>query len=263
MSLVFAAITPHPPLIIPAIGKEMTKKVAQTEKAFTQLEEDLYLSRPETLIIISPHGSYFKDSFTVNGCPEYETDLREFGDLTTKLKFKGDMQFASKLRQKTKGGNFPAVMISEKFIDHGTAVPLYFLLRHLPALPILPLGFCALDWKTHLDFGYLLKDQIMNANKRIAVIASGDLSHALANDAPAGFAPEGEKFDAKIQELLSSRNTAGMLNLDPGLVERAAECGFRSFLILMGVLRGVNYTYKHLSYEAPFGVGYLTANFVI
>ena len=46
-------------------------------------------------------------------------------------------------------------------------------------------------------------------------------------------------------------------------VADAAECGFRSFLILMGILQGVQTTYKSYAYEAPFGVGYLTANFVL
>ena len=78
-----------------------------------------------------------------------------------------------------------------------------------------------------------------------------------------GFNPAGAEFDAKIQELLSSRNTTGLLNLDPTLVQNASECGFRSLLILVGVLRNMDYTYRQYSYEAPFGVGYLTANFII
>jgi hypothetical protein len=31
----------------------------------------------------------------------------------------------------------------------------------------------------------------------------------------------------------------------------------------MGILREIDYQYKSYAYEAPFGVGYLTANFVI
>lgn len=263
MSLVFAAITPHPPLLIPTIGKETIKKVEKTKKALEQLEEDLYLSKPDALFIISPHGSYFNDAFTLNVCPEYETDLKEFGDLATKLKFKGEMNISSLIRERMKNSGIPTAMISESYLDHGSAVPLFYLTPHLPNLQILQLGFCDLDWKTHVEFGYLLKEEIMDANKRVAVVASGDLSHALTSDAPAGFNAAGKKFDAKIQELLSTRNTAGMLQLDQQLVADAAECGFRSFLILTGLLKNVDYEYKQYSYEGPFGVGYLTANFVL
>jgi AmmeMemoRadiSam system protein B len=154
-------------------------------------------------------------------------------------------------------------MITEKVLDHGLTIPLFYLLQHLPNASVLPIGFCDADFKTHLEFGSLLKEQIMNSTKRVAVIASGDLSHALTTDAPAGFSPAGQEFDMKVQELLATQNTAGFLQLDPELVKNSAECGFRTFLMLMGILRGVHYTYQSYAYEAPFGVGYLTANFVI
>ncbi len=263
MSLVFAAITPHPPLLIPAIGKEALSKVRKTEEALKKLEEDLYIAKPDVIVIISPHGSFFSDSFTINTMPEYETDLKDFGDITTKLKFKGEMGLATNVYAQCQSGKCPVTMVSQKNIDHGSAVPLYYLTKHLPDAAILPLGFCDLSWKEHLDFGSLLKEQIINYGKRVAVIASGDLSHALTTEAPAGFNAAGPKFDKIIQDLLASGNTAGMLQLDPVFVTAAAECGLRSFFILMGVLRDTNYTYKCLAYEGPFGVGYLTANFVL
>src|SRR3989344_8584763 len=98
MSLVFAALTPHPPLLIPSIGKEMEKKVEKTKNALLKLEEELYLAKPEVIIIISPHGALLRDAFTINYCADYETDLREFGDLATKLKFKGETTLPAKIR---------------------------------------------------------------------------------------------------------------------------------------------------------------------
>ncbi|MFH2018548.1 MAG: class III extradiol dioxygenase subunit B-like domain-containing protein, partial [bacterium] len=185
-----------------------------------------------------------------------------FGDISTKMKFKGEMGLAAKINMAAQTNGIPTTMISEKLIDHGVAVPLYYLSKHLQGATVLPIGFSGLDWKTHVEFGYLLKDQIMDSNKRVAIVASGDLSHALTTDAPAGFNAVGAEFDAKIQDLLSTSNVAGLLQLDPEFVENAAECGFRSFLILMGALKGINYSYKSYSYEGPFGVGYLVANFV-
>ncbi len=263
MPLIFAAIVPHPPLLIPTIGKDNLEKIQKTKQAMEKLEEDLYLSHPDIILIISPHGSFFKNAFTLNVNPEYETDLHEFGDLATKIKFRGEMNLSSYIRESSKERDYITSVISEKFLDHGSAVPLYYLTSHLPNIHILPVGFCDLDYRTHVDFGYMIKEDIAKSNKRIAVIASGDLSHTLITNAPAGFNPNGEKFDAKIRELLASGNTAGMLQLDSNLINDAAECGFRSFLILLGILRNVKYNYKEYSYEWPFGVGYLVANFVI
>jgi AmmeMemoRadiSam system protein B len=261
MSLVFAAITPHPPLLIPTIGKDALKKLEKTKQAIQKLEEELYLSKPELIIIISPHGKLLADAFTLNVCSDFTTDLSEFGDLSTHLKFKGEMNLASKISEGAKKENFPLVLVSNPALDHGISVPLFYLAPHLENVNILPIGFCDADYKTHAEFGFFIKDQIMKSNKRTAVIASGDLSHSLTTDAPAGFNPAGKIFDEKIQSLLSTHNAAGFLQIDPEIVTGSSSCGFKSFLILMGILRGINFEYKSYCYEAPFGIGHLTAQF--
>ncbi len=263
MSLVFAAITPHPPLLIPAIGEKVLKKISKTKAALEKLEEELYLAKPDCIIIITPHGQVFSDAFSLNVCTTFTSNFKEFGDLFTHLTFEGEVSLPGAIRSAAKSVGLQTVLISSNSIDHGVSVPLYYLTKHLPKVKIMPVGYADLDAKNHLEFGYLIKDHIMKSTKRFAVIASGDLSHALTTDAPAGFHPTGVEFDKKIQELLLEHNTAGMLQLDSDFVDQAAECGFRAFLILMGVLRGVHYRYESLSYEGPFGVGYLTANFIL
>lgn len=263
MSLVFAAIAPHPPFVIPAIGHDEIKKVEKTKTALEQLEKDLYITHPDIIIIISPHASHFKDAFTVHASPTYQTDLRTFGDLATRVKFQGERHISTHIREALKTEKIAAAMISEPNLDHGSSIPLVYLASHLKKVKIIPIGFCDLDWKTHVQFGNLLKEKILETTKRVAVIASGDLSHALVTDAPAGYNAAGPEFDKKIQELLASHNLSGMLQMDKQMVADASECGFRSFLILMGILQGFQSTYKSYAYEAPFGVGYLTANFVL
>lgn len=261
MPLVFAAITPHPPFLLPTIGKDSLAKIEKTKLALEKLEEDLYLSKPDIIMIFSPHGTILSDAFTINICSEFTTDFKEFGDVTTKQKFKGELSIASGSREEGQENKIPFALISEPNLDYGAAIPLMYLTRHLPEVSILPVGFSALDGKTHADFGYFLKEQIMRSSKRVAVIASADLSHALTVVAPAGYHAEGPEFDQKIQELLSTKNTIGLLQLSPTFVTNAHECGLRAILMLMGVLRGIQYDFKTYCYEAPFGVGYLTANF--
>jgi aromatic ring-opening dioxygenase LigB subunit len=264
MALVFTAVAPHPPLILPSIAKDAQVQLEKTRQALEKLEEDLYLSKPDIIIIISPHGHLLNDAFTMNVSSEFVTDFKEFGDLTTKLHFKGDIGLAAHIRERSKlREQLPLVLLSEEILDHGTAIPLLYLTKHLPGVRILPIGFSGLDWKIHMDFGYFLKEEIMKNTKRVAVIASGDLSHTLTAEAPAGFNPRGKEFDERLQELFATRNTAGLVQFDSEIVNDAAECGFRAFLILMGVLRNMTYEYRSYSYEAPFGVGYLVANFVI
>jgi len=261
MSLVFAGITPHPPLLLPTIGKEEVKKIEKTKKAFLQLEKELYATHPDIIIIISPHGSFFIDAFTINACPEFITDFKEFGDLATKIKFKGETMLAYKIRKTAFAQNLPTATISEPLLDHGSGVPLYFLMSHLKKCNLLQLGFCDLSYKEHVEFGNIVQEVIQNTNKRVAVIASGDMSHCLTSEAPGGYAAEGKIFDEKIQSFLANQNLAGMLQMKPEFINSAGECGFRSLIILAGILQGINCDYRQLCYEAPFGVGYLTAYF--
>ncbi|MEK7625255.1 MAG: AmmeMemoRadiSam system protein B [Patescibacteria group bacterium] len=264
MSLVFAAITPHSPLLLPSIGKDAIKKIDHTRQALEKLSEDLYISHPDIIIIISPHGQQLADAFAVNTATKYECDLKQFGDLATRINFNGEILLPTRVHSAAcKNHDCHTVLINEPKLDHGAVVPLFYLAKHLPEVKIMPISFSELDAKTHLEFGTMLKEQIMDSNKRVAVIASGDLSHALTNDAPAGFNKNGVVFDKKIQELLVSHNTAGLLALPKDMVSDAAECGLRSFLILMGILRDINYRYESYAYEAPFGIGYLTANFIL
>lgn len=226
-----------------------------------ELERKIYEAKPDTVIVISPHGPLLPDAFSINLNPIYKSNLEEFGDFATKMEFKTDTALAFRIKELMEDKNIPLTMTSEESLDHGATVPLFFLTKRLAGIPVLPMGYSMLDLKTHFGFGDFLKEIILNEEKKIAVIASGDLSHRLTENAPAGFSPRGKEFDEKITELLSNKNTAGILGLEEAFIEEAGECGLRSLIILLGLLERINYAPKILSYEGPFGVGYLVANF--
>ena len=142
-------------------------------------------------------------------------------------------------------------------------IPLFYLTQDINDLPIVPIGYSLLPYQDHFNFGLELQKIINQTDKKIAVIASGDLSHRLTPDAPAGFSPKGNIFDEKLVKLLNEKSSEEILNLDENLIEEAGECGLRSFIILLGVLNNIEYTPEILSYEGPFGVGYLVANFIL
>ncbi len=45
-------------------------------------------------------------------------------------------------------------------------------------------------------------------------------------------------------------------------MKKAGECGMRSIAMLLGVINEVDLKPNILSYEGPFGVGYLVAEFI-
>jgi len=260
MPIVFSAITPHPPILIPTIGKENVNQLKATSDAFLKLEHDLYASQAETIIIISPHGHLQEEAFTINLSPEFTINFEDFGDLVTKVSIGGDVGLAHKIREKleTKAA---LQLISEPGLDHGSAVPIFLLTQHLPKIKIIPLYYSGLDLTAHYNFGQMIKSKLLNSSTRIAIIASGDLSHRLTKNAPAGYSPKGKKFDQKLIDCLLKKETEEIIKFKPELIADAGECGLKSIMILLGILEGMKYEPQLLSYESPFGVGYLTMNF--
>ena len=222
--IIFAAISPHPPIILPNVGSsEDRTQVKNTILALEKLGKKLKEANPDSIIISAPHP------------------------------------------------------------DWGFNVPLFFLAKDFKGEVETILAGLEPP-KFYFEKGkkfYELK--IVNCKLKIALIASGDLSHCLRADGPYGFHPDGPKFDNVLIEALNpvrdSKNDVGkpreqisngvkkkdietILKLDE-LYPEAGECGLRSFCFLLGILEasGISWQPEILSYEGPFGVGYLVVNF--
>lgn len=180
--IVFAAIVPHPPILLPNVGSEKDReKVKKTINSLEKLGAKLKKMNPEKIIIFSPHQ------------------------------------------------------------DWGFNVPLYFLAKDFQG-----------KIEKHLEKGEVKIDQ------RTALIASGDLSHCLKKEGPYGFHPEGPLFDQELMESLKEKDLENILKLDEKY-PNAGQCGLRSINSVLQILNN-NYRPKILSYEAPFGVGYLVVD---
>ncbi len=260
MSLVFAAFTPHSPLLIDGVGQESGKKLAQTKAALEKLEQELYAARPDTIVVISPHGVVLLDTFLINLSDHYLSNFEEFGDYKTSHHYRGDLRFIEDFKRQI-GEDLPVAVSSETKLDYGTSVPLAYLAAHLPNIRIVPLSYSLLDYQSHFRYGQILKEHIASTNDRIAVIASGDLSHSLSKDSPAPYWPKAQNFDQDILNIIRQRDMAGLLKLNTDDINQACECGLRSLVILFGLIDEMKVTPEVLSYEAPFGIGQATAVF--
>jgi AmmeMemoRadiSam system protein B len=119
------------------------------------------------------------------------------------------------------------------------------------------LTFSLLGTPEHLEFGQAVSTAIEVSGRRTLFVASGDLSHRLTPDAPAGYSPRGKEFDERICQAFDQADADTLTHLPASLVNAAGECGYRSLLVLFGLLSGRQFQTRLLSYEGPFGVGYL------
>ena len=121
------------------------------------------------------------------------------------------------------------------------------------------LGYSFLSNEDHLRFGSCIRKAVEEVGRRVAFIASGDLSHRLKPRAPAGYNPDAHVFDDQVVEALRSNVPQRIVEIDYSLRKLAGECGYRSMLVVIGACENLPLSCEVLSYEAPFGVGYLVA----
>jgi aromatic ring-opening dioxygenase LigB subunit len=257
--LVYAAITPHPPIIVPGIGQEKDlAQVAKTIKSLEMMNRDLKKIKPDTVIVISPHAQISYFSFLINQSSILDGSFSGFG-LNKKFKFNNDRDLVREIKNQVKDKGLEIKSVKDE-LDHGSLVPLYYLTQELK-VDLVVLSFSMLSLNHHFKYGGLISEVIEKSDKKIAVIASGDLSHKITDDAPAGYSPYGAEFDKKLIKLLKLGNSYRIVNMEEELIDEAGECGLRSIVIALGCLGKVEFKFEELSYEAPFGVGYLTGRF--
>ena len=266
--LVFSSICPHPPIIIPEIGDEASfQQVQLTIDAFKELHHRLVETKPDTLVVVSPHAPV-EAAFLLNADSVLKGDFHNFGK-DTGLEFRSDQELLKEIKKER---------LSEKIefyhgpLDHGALVPLYYLVGAVktknakikndfkPKLLLASVAFSSMA--EHLAFGRLLAKVFKKSRQRIALIISGDLSHRLSPGAPAGFSPKAKEFDQKLTQFLEKGDSRAILEFDEDLIVEAGECGLLPIWVLLGVLEGRKWRMDRLSYEAPFGVGYLTGQII-
>jgi aromatic ring-opening dioxygenase LigB subunit len=257
MPLSQAAIVPHPPILIPNIGKENLTLLAKTTTSYRKLKEAFKANKIETIIIISSHGPAMPNVFSVNEGRDFEINFEEFGDYSTKINAQADIDLVREFKE-----GFSAYrkvqFVNEPKLDYGSGVPICSLLTELEKIKIVPVHISDLSLREHFVFGKKIKTIIDKSKKKIAVLASGDLSHTLTKKSPAPYSPKAVRFDQKLVEYIQNKKIGDILDLKEELISEVKPCGLKPIVILLGILKGVNYEIENLTYEAPFGVGYLT-----
>ena len=260
-SIVFTGIAPHPPIMVPEVGGEASEKVRSSIAAMAEFTRRIVAAGAETVVMISPHAPLDARAFVAYSAPQLYADFSRFRSPSTKIGFELDRQLLHALRAAAdeKGYDVKSLDDCESELDHGLAVPLYFLNRYGWNGRIVALGYSYLSNEDHLNFGDCIRRAVNIVGRRVAVVASGDLSHRLQPDAPAGFNPRAHLFDTEVVNALRQQTPERIINIDQDLRRLAGECGYRSMLMALGAIQGLPGTYEVLNYEAPFGVGYLVA----
>ena len=270
-------LMPHPPIIVEGVAPEDRQDASATIKACAEAAAIVAAYEPDTLILISPHGPVFRDAVAMMATPVLAGDLSRFGAHSVRISVPVDLALARSVVAEAQAESLPLIAINAENaahyrirpeLDHGAIVPLSFLLQpDRPPYPFLHLTYGMLSGATLFRIGQAIRRAADQLGRRVAIVASGDLSHRLKASGPYGFDPAGPPLDRRIVAALSGSwaerrdDLAALFHLPEQTLEHAAECGLRSIQLLLGFLDAEPVTGRCLSYEGPFGVGYAVCVF--
>lgn len=251
-------MAPHPPLIIPDVGRGEEKKIQNTIDAYQRIAEKIGRLQPETIVLLSPHQTLYADYFHISPGQGARGDFGQFRAGRVSMEASYDTEFVRALCEAAQEAGLQAGTLGERErkLDHGTMVPLYFVNQYWTGYRLVRIGLSGLPLTAHYRLGQCIQAAAQSLGRNTVVIASGDLSHKLKEDGPYGYQEEGPAYDARIMDVMGRGAFGELLEFSEDFCEKAAECGHRSFTIMAGAFDRIGVETERLSYEGPFGVGY-------
>lgn len=258
----FAGLLPHPPIVVPEVGGERLAECRATFDACTRFGKRFVASGAERLLLISPHSPRQGRAFGIWTGPRLIGDLSRFGAPEATVDLENDRELGNRLRAELTRRGLESWDIPVGDLDHGAVVPLTFLVRAGFDRPttIISLPMLSED-QDLITFGRAVATVLDDPSDPCGLIASGDMTHGASPDAPAGLRPRGVEFDHTLRDLIAAGRLAEIAEIDILLRDEAAEDASESSLIVAAALDFRAHGAEVLSYEHPFGVGYLVAVF--
>ncbi|MFH1111703.1 MAG: hypothetical protein V1712_01375 [Patescibacteria group bacterium] len=172
MPVVYAALVPNSPLLLPGINEDIKKGVSKTLVAYSKLSRILKSSKAEIIFIISSLNGD-ENKFCLYQDKTFKPNIKEYGDLVTSFEIKGAIGFTHSLKEFI-GSQFNIPLSTPRNLPIEIAIPLMNLGLDLPVSPmIIPNQSSASEIMT---LSRIIFDYINSLPVKIAVIGCGLLS---------------------------------------------------------------------------------------
>jgi AmmeMemoRadiSam system protein A len=247
---------PHAPILVPEVGGERGGAAQASCQAMREAAACVMSFRPETLVLISPHSPRQPRAFGVWAGERLQGSFAQFKASRAQVSLPNDTQLAHAIVTEARNRNLATWMIHDRTLDHGALVPLWFLAEAGWAGPTIVLSLNYPEGGGLGELGEAIAAAARVSHRRMAIVASGDMSHRLTPGAPCGFHPQAHQFDESFIHLIRDGDYHEIRNIDPELRELAAEDAVDSTLVAAGAVDWKSTGHKVLNYEGPFGVGY-------
>ncbi|MER7456885.1 class III extradiol dioxygenase subunit B-like domain-containing protein [Micromonospora sp. NPDC126480] len=235
MSLVAAAVCPHPPLLVPEVAGAAAPELDELRAACDAAVARLLAAGPDELVVVgaAPATATF-DASEHGSLHRYGVDLRVplwRGDRSDEARLPLSLTLGAWLLRRS-----------------GTALPRY---AQAVAFGEAAAG-CAALGATLVDGG----------ERRIALLVMGDGSACRGERAPGYDDPRAEPYDRGVARALATADVDALRNLDPGLSTELKAAGRAPWQVLAGAVHAAGGHWRgELTHDAaPYGVAYLVAS---
>ena len=109
-------LMPHPPIIIPDIGRGEEKKIEKTSVACEKIGREIADIKPDTIVIVTPHGPMFSDAVAISAGKHIYGDLNQFRCSNIKISLDLDEEFVTSLSLKCHLEGIQSVLIDDKLL---------------------------------------------------------------------------------------------------------------------------------------------------
>ena len=258
MGVVAGFMVPHPPLIVPEVGRGGEAVVEDTIRAYEKVADEIAELAPETIVISSPHSVMYADYFHISPGAHASGDFGNFRAPQVSFEVDYDERFAMQWANHAAVNEIDAGILGERDpgLDHGTMVPLFFITKKYTDFKLVRIGLSGFSLATHYRMGQLVSTVAEELNRKVVYVASGDLSHRMTEDGPYGFHPKGPEYDERIMDVMGRGDFDELMDFDEALCQHAAECGHRSFVMMAGALDKKAVRIEKLVHQGVTGVGY-------
>ena len=257
--IVYAGYIPYLPISPAQYTSQRKKELKKTLNSLSEIRNDLYAVMPDTVVLIGPSDSMSPDAFSILYSDQYITNYKEIGDYESKREVFGDLELIQSIKESTYK-YFPLRSPHAKELSYQFSFGVDVLMPIGKRYKIVPISYTMLDAKDHVRFGAILRDVFEDSQKRVAVIAIGNQSHSLTKNGPAPLNEAGKKYDSLVKKCVNDNNLFGLISVRSEQLNNIFECGHKQWLIMAGILQDMQIHPKLLSYEHPYGVGYLSAS---
>ena len=114
MPITGAIIVPHPPIIIPTVGRGREAEVQDTIDAYRTAAKQAAAWSPEVLIVTSPHTVMYADYFHISPGKGASGDMSAFGASQTMLEVVYDAELRHELVRQAEAVGIQAGTLGEK-----------------------------------------------------------------------------------------------------------------------------------------------------